>query len=67
MLCFSEDLNRFVEFVNGLDNFRTGFGKSVPINVGILSDCLNDGVKVLLYRGYVDLAHVENILIKTYL
>ncbi len=61
MLDFSEDSERLGELIDGLDYVRGRLGEFFPINVGILSDDLENAIEVLLDGGNVNLAHVEKI------
>ena len=57
MLDFSEDGEGLGEFIDGLDDVRGGLGEFFPVNVGVLSNSLEDVIEVLLDGSNVNLAH----------
>ena len=64
MLVLSKNTELPIELLNGVDNFSTAMGKLFPVDERCSSHSFKDAIEVLLHSFYLDLAHVENIILR---
>jgi hypothetical protein len=60
MLNFSENCRETIHFIDGLDNFGTVLGEIIPVDKGLITNHLEDSIKVLFDCFDFDFRHVEN-------